>query len=241
MSRQLMQRFCVLTTGRSGSTALMKALDLHKHISLPDQSISCDDYELLHPNKCQTYVRYFEQLAKHPINTPAQLVDAFYAANTQLEFAGFKSMPGRDRTFRALGQRTDITFITLVRRDIPSTIASFMLAMEKGTWRRAGGQSLHRWRFTPAKQQQVLSNLAYLKQSFRMLESVPNAIRLYYEDLCQPDYSSPQLEIYFGHPITFERHVPPTSAATYVENWPEFKRFVLTAWQESAAVMAVHA
>ncbi|MGK7912611.1 MAG: hypothetical protein AB4050_14220 [Synechococcus sp.] len=217
----------------------MQALDRCNRIGLPGASIACQDYELLHPRNCKTYASAYEQIVHHPIRTPTELVEAFYASCKRSEYAGFKSMPVRDQIWDVLGNRSDITFITLTRNDIPSTIASFMLAIEKGTWKRVGGKSHYQWRFTPDKRPQILSTLLYLKQSLRALKGVPNAIRLRYEDLCQPGYTSKELDAYFGSPIEIEHPLSPTSAETYVENWQEFKKFVHSAWERAEARSAV--
>ncbi len=60
------------------------------------------------------------------------LVAAFYASNQTMPFAGFKTMPNRHRHLRRMINEHDIQVITLVRRDIASTIASFIAATDSG-------------------------------------------------------------------------------------------------------------
>jgi len=43
--------FCVLATGRAGSTLLMKALKKFEDVAVPNKNVVCPDEELLHPAK----------------------------------------------------------------------------------------------------------------------------------------------------------------------------------------------
>jgi len=72
----------------------------------------------------------------------------------------------------------------------------------------------------------VLSRLRYVLRSRAQLSQVPNAIALVYEDLCDPGFSCPALDDFFGRPIRLDDPKPPTLAATYVPNWDEFLAFV---------------
>ena len=226
-----MKRFSILTTGRAGSTSLMQALARCNGVGLPDSTIGCDDFELLHPQKKAKYIQYFEQLTQTPLSDP-QLVEAFYSSQAHQQFAGFKSMPNRHQDYEQFIQSRNITFITLSRRDIPSTIASFTLAMHRGTWRRYGGSPDQQLVFNPEQCQRIVSNIRYLHKALAQLGAIQNPIRLVYEELCQPDFCCPQLDAFFGQSVQIASPQPPTSGASYVVNWDEFSEFVDQTWSQ---------
>lgn len=219
-----------MTTGRAGSTSLMKALAQCQGVGLPDAAIGCDDYELLHPRKRSQYVPHLERLTQQSIVTIKQLVEAFYGSHSHCQAAGFKSMPNRHPDYEHFIRSGQVTFITLVRRDIPSTIASFMLAMNQGTWRRRGGVPTRQWTFNPARTQRVHNNIVYLRKALSQLEAIQNPIRLVYEDLCQPEFTCPQLDAFFERRIQLDSPQPATCGESYVTNWNEFSDFVQEVW-----------
>jgi hypothetical protein len=212
-----------MTTGRSGSTSLMQALEAYDDIALPNRQIDCADNELLRPEGLDDHLRAYEALTGRRLDGGPALIEAFYDYSRGAAFAGFKSMPRRHDDFDAFVARPDIQFITLVRADVPSTIASFMLAGRKGTWRRYGRVPAERWVFRPAEDGPVVrALLAGLQNNLRKLARVPNAIRLSYEDLCTPGYVSPALERFFGRPVRLADPQPPVSGARYTGNWEGF-------------------
>jgi hypothetical protein len=221
------RRFCLLTVGRAGSTALMNVLQSFSDIAVPNKNIECVDNELIHPAYIRGYMAQYAKLTGSPVAGPSDLIDAFFGLNRQATYAGFKTMPNRHRDYDSFVARQDIRFITLTRRDIPSTVASFLTATRTNSWRRFGGAQPVVWRFVPARDGiSARGNLAYIRASNSRLDAVPNAIRLAYEDLCEPGYSCPDLDSYFGRPIKLENPKPATSGATYVENWEELCTFL---------------
>ena len=72
----------------------------------------------------------------------------------------------------------------------------------------------------------ILSNLRYIVRSQARLARVPNAIALVYEDLCDPEFSDRSLDSFFGRRIRLDDPKPPTSGASYVANWEEFRAFI---------------
>lgn len=216
------RKFCVMTTGRSGSTSLMQALRPHDDIALPIKQLGRVADELLEPNTLQRNMRSYEELLGEPIAGPEALIEAFYRYSAGTAFAGFKSMPHRHDNYASFVTRPDIRFITLVRADIPSTVASFMLAMRRGTWGRQGGPASKRWVFQPQDAEQARGILARLQTNLRALDAIPSAIRLTYEDLCDGAYCSPELEDFFGRRIRFKAPTPPISGASYTGNWDAF-------------------
>ena len=223
-----MKYFCILTTGRSGSTSLINALAAHRDIITPDKLTESPDNELLHPEWIARYVSVFQQFTNTPIRDELQLIQGFFNASKQegAQFAGFKSMPNRHRQLSALVNHPDIQIITLVRKDLPSTIASFLMAMKKGTWRRNGEKQQNVLTFEPAMQQQALNNLQYVVHSEQVLKQIPNAIHLEFESLCQAGFSHPRLNSFFQRVTKLDNPKTPVSAESYVDNWLEFKTFV---------------
>lgn len=216
------RRFCLLTTGRSGSSSLMRAFETYEDIALPARQLGRDANELLLLRDFERHRRAYEVLLGRPIAGRNALIEAFYRYNAGMAFAGFKSMPHRHADFRHFVARKDIRFITLVRADVASTVASFMLAMRRGTWGRRGELPHKRWTFQPQDAPEARAILRRLRSNMRALAAVPAAIRLTFEDLCDPAYSAPELDDYFGHPIRLPDPRPPTSGASYTGNWAEF-------------------
>jgi len=224
------KKFCVLTVGRAGSTSLMNVLEKFSDIAVPNKNISCVDNELVHPKRVQEHMQRYAELCGKPIPGQRQLIEAFFELNAGMPYAGFKTMPDRHKHYEAFVSRPDIQFITLTRRDVPSTVASFLMAMKTDSWRRFGEPQQATWKFVESQDgPRAAGNLAYVHASNARLGRVPNAIHLVYEDLCDPAYRCPALDDFFGRPVKIENPKPPTSGAAYVENWEEFCAFMAQA------------
>ncbi|MBS0203226.1 MAG: hypothetical protein JSS49_10035 [Planctomycetes bacterium] len=221
-----MKRFCVLTSGRAGSTALMDALARYDDIAVPHKQVDCKDNEILHPRRRGLYAQQYQQLTGLPVTDELSLIHAFYESNLNAPYAGFKSMPERHQRLGEFAAQPNLQFITLKRADIPSTIASFLMAFDAGTWRREGGEQSNRLTFGPAYEQRAIGHLRYLLQCESQLRSLVGAIHLQYEDLCRSEFSCPALDAFFQRPIRLLNPKPPTSAESYVENWDEFCSFI---------------
>jgi hypothetical protein len=189
---------------------------------VPAKNVPSRDNELLMKGMTEKYAA----LLGRPLQGWDDLIEAFFAYNASSQYAGFKSMPARHRNYRAFVQRADIRFITLERRDIVSTVASFLMARKHGTWRRSGGRLEQSLRFLPEDRAFVAQNLGYIAQSKAMLAAIPHAFRLDYEDLCQPGFESAELDDYFQRPVRLPAPQPATLARDYLENWDEFSSFV---------------
>jgi len=222
--------FCVLTTGRSGSTSLMNFLATFDDIALPCKDVDCADNELLHPARIDNYARWYAQHSGRSVRNQNDLIDCFYAAHSAKNFAGFKSMPERHADWQEFTSREDIRFITLIREDVVSTVASFMLAMNTGSWRRSGEPQPTRWNFNAQRDaQRVLGNLDYVLKSSDALRRIPGAIALTYESLCAQDFDNPALNRYFSRQVRLACPKSPTHGSSYVDNWDEFAAFVQNA------------
>ena len=214
----------------------MDRLAQYPDIAVPNKNIACIDHELVHPARIQAHAAAYAELCGRAVTTPEQLIDCFFALNSGAAFAGFKTMPNRHKDLGSFVARPDIQFVTLTRRDLASTVATFLMAMTTESWRRSGETQTARWKFdvqraAPA----VLGNLRYVVRSHAQLSQVPNAIALVYEDLCDPGFSSKELDAFFGRPIRLDDPRRPTSAETYVANWQEFRAFVDEAQRQMAA------
>ena len=225
-------KFCLMTTGRSGSTALMNAISARPEVVVPAADIECDDHELLHQQRFAATAKLYSQRCGITINSASELIDAFFSIHADARWAGFKTMPERHRDLREFVNREDIQFITLARRDVIGTCASFMLAMEKNTWRRSGGAPIHSWTFSAKSRPRVEGNLQYIYSSLRVLQQVPGAIPVFYEDLCEPGYEHPALNSYFDTRLVFANPKQPIVAADYVTNWSEFTQFCVDHWNQ---------
>ena len=207
-------------------------------VALPCKDIDCRDNELVHPRFVQEYASAYSRLTGRAITSPGQLIEAFFEHHGEADLAGFKTMFNRHPDLSRFVTREDIQFITLTRRDIPATVASFMLALEQQTWRRSGGDTAARWTFCKAHAQQVAANLEYVFQSNMVLSQVPGAIKLVYEDLCQANFMNPDLDACFGRHVAIDQPKSPTDASRYVSNWDEFVEFLQPHWQALKARFA---
>jgi LPS sulfotransferase NodH len=228
--RKAMKPFIVMTTGRSGSSALMNCLDRHGDIVTPHTQAGFGTAELLHPRWKGRFAAHYRQTTGRAVRNEIGLIRAFYQhsaeAGAGASYAGFKSMPHYHKHFDALVEETQIRFITLFRRDVASTVASFIAAMETKKWGRAGGAQPHTITFGPALEDQALDHLTYIVDAWRQMRRLPGAIPVTYEDLCDPAYRNAALDDFFGREIRLDNPKPPTSAEHYVENWGAYCRFV---------------
>lgn len=225
-----MRRFCVMTTGRSGSTALMDALAVYPDVATPGRHLKCADHELLHPKRVKGFARDIACMYGQSISSELDFIDAFYALNEDRAFAGFKSMPNRHRALQMFVSREDVQIITLVRGDVLSTAASFLLAMTQNTWRRDGGVPEERLEFRPEHINQLTGNLSYLKTSLDALEAIPDAIHVSYEELCNPKFFAPELNAFFERPVQLPKPKAPVHSSSYITNHDEFEDFVREAY-----------
>lgn len=227
------RRFCLMTVGRTGSTSLMEALGRSEDIAVPNKNIECPDNELIHPRTLTNNLARYSELCHRTLSGQQELVDAFFELNADYAYAGFKSMTNRHKDYPGIFSRSDLQYITLDRRDIASTAASFLLAEIRGSWRRHGEPQPEGFRFDAARWgKRVESNVVYMFRSHWVLNDLPGAIHLYYEDLCNPDARSAELDAFFGRPVRLLTPKPPTSGSSYVSNWEEMQAFVDNAWQK---------
>ena len=131
MNNATAKNFCVMTSGRSGSTGLTNVLQGFPDIAVPGKQIDCPDNELVHPKNINKNLAEYSRISGHELNDADGLIEAFYEVNAGSLFSGFKTMPHRHPDFEKFTNRDDITFITLIRMDVYSTIVSFRMAWEK--------------------------------------------------------------------------------------------------------------
>ena len=221
-----MKRFIILTSGRAGSTSLIDVLARFDDIAVPSKQIDCIDNEIFHPKFIKKYAEEYQKLSGVPVTDELSLVEAFFQSNADAAFAGFKSMPNRHQCLPQIANDGKTKIITIVREDIASTVASFIIAIDKNTWRRKGGKQKHRFTFGPKYKERAFSHLAYIVQSQRLFDSMPNCIHIKFEDLCKKDFCNEELNDFFHRPVKLEKPRPPVSGAGYVNNWVEFAAFI---------------
>jgi hypothetical protein len=228
------KRFCLLTTGRTGSTSLMDVLASWDDVVVPGKLVPCVDNELVHPEFAAGYMRQIGELAGKAIDDEDALIETFFALGADAGYVGFKTMPYRHRRFQAFVARPDVRFIVLTRRDVTATVASFAVAQQRGSWRRHGGVP-EAWTFREEDRLRVWDLAAYVRATNEMLMAVPSAIRLYYEDLCDPSFASPALDAFFARPVRLRAPSAPVRTEDYVTNHAQFARFVDTALRQADA------
>jgi hypothetical protein len=221
-----------MTAGRSGSTSLMDRLAQFSDIAVPAKDVDCRDNELLHAQFAVEYCKAYSTLYGKNIASPQHLIEGFYQYHAQAAYAGFKSMPERHADFAAFVNRADIQQITLLREDVASTVASFVIAKLAGTWRRFGEPQLVKFNFTAENADALVGTIRYIANSNATINSIPNAIRLNYEDLCSPHFCSPALDDFFARKIQLAHPRPPVHGSSYVSNWDKFEEFVAQVCQK---------
>jgi hypothetical protein len=200
----------------------MNALGALPGVVVPASNVHSPDNELIHHQTIPLY----QQLRGRGFSSSKDLINFFYQYNREAQFAGFKSMPRRHGDYAEFIQRPDIQFITLDRRDVFATLASFIAATKHNTWRRTGGVPPKKLRYEESDARQLELNLRYIATARQSLLVVPNAIPLFYEDLCQPQFRSARLDAYFEQPVILSGAKPPTQTRDYLENDVEFRAAV---------------
>ncbi|MFT4564427.1 MAG: hypothetical protein ACI9BW_004190 [Gammaproteobacteria bacterium] len=218
-------RFFVLTTGRAGSTSLMDALGSHPDIATPSKQIDCPNNEIFQVVKPDRYWETYARLSGVPVVDELSLARAFFCSNSA-SFAGFKTMPNRHRRLQQMITDNGIQVIGLIRRDLSSTIASFIAAVDAKSWQRSGEHQRYHFRFSSAIEARVDAHLVYLLTSLRQLKKLRDTIMIEFEDLCTETFCHHSLNNYFQRPIRLHDPRQPIDGATYVENWTEFTRYV---------------
>ena len=232
------KKFCVLTYGRSGSTSFMSALEKFPDIAVPNKNIRCFDNELLHPNYVEEYLVEYSKLCGKEIGSASQLIENFFLFNAGVAWAGFKTMPRRHPDFRSFMRRKDIQFIILTRESIPSMIASLFLAQSVGCWRRSGEPQPQLWRFNPSTDgPSVLGLVSRTRRHNILFDRIQNALRIKYEDLCNENFNSSDVNDFFERRIGLENVRPPVCGSQYVLNWPEFVEFVDNAYESNLTIL----
>jgi hypothetical protein len=220
------KKFCLITPGRSASTALMNVLEGFDDVAVPNKNIDCPNNELIQQRKVKQYRQLYFELTNIPINSNPDLINQFFEYNQDYPYTGFKTMPMRHKDDPEFMRRSDIQFIILVREDIPSTVASFITARRRNTWNRTGGKSNEKFHVGGIDKLMVWGNIGYIRSSLKALTKIKDAIHITYEDLCSPGFSNSELNEFFGREIKLDRPVTPTSGNDYIENWEKFKLFV---------------
>lgn len=221
-----MKSFIILTSGRAGSTSLIDALAHFDDIAVPSKQIDCIDNEIFHPKFIKKYAQEYQTLSGITVTDELSLIEAFYKSNNSAAYCGFKSMPNRHQCLPQIASEGKIKIITIVREDIASTVASFIVAIDKNTWRRKGGKQKNRFTFGAKYKERVFSHLAYIVQSQRLFDSMQNCIHIKFEDLCKNDFCNEELNNFFQRPIKLDNPRPPVAGSGYVSNWAEFTAFI---------------
>jgi hypothetical protein len=222
----MMNRFCVITTGRAGSSSFMEALGRYDDIAVPSKQIDCPNNEIFSVMRPDRYWSDYTRLSGQPVTDELSLAHAFYKSNEHARFAGFKTMPNRHRHLKRMLKTHDVQAIVISRRDLSSTIASLLAARRYKTWQRQGEPQQVRLVFSTALCGHIDSHLEYLLISRMRMRRLPDAIAIEFEQLCAQDFSDTRLNAYFGREIRLEQPRPPIDAMSYVDNWAEFSGYI---------------
>lgn len=214
--------FCLLSTGRAGSTALMRAIGRHPDIATPPANA-----ELLNPRLRIQFTDYVKRLGGDPTDDSAEaLLEAFLRLHSSASYIGFKLLPLQLRSFERLVRDPGIQFIVLTRRDLVSHVASWFVARRYDTFRVGTQSVVKQITFGTEWRDDLRRHIRMIQKNVAAMAQVKDAIRLEYEDLCAPGFSCAALNDYFGRSIALESPHPPTDARHYVQDWEHFAEFV---------------
>ena len=204
----------------------MQSLEAFSDVMVPNKQLPCFDNELINPREVQRISTYYQRLYSQKITNDLRLTDAFFSAGASGGFVGYKSMPHRHGSVPELMKIFGIQFITLYRRDIAATIASFIIAKKYDEWRRAGEEQKRRLVFDADLHDDVMLHVNYIARTHTRMREIPDAIEVYYEDMCTEDFDNPALNNYFGRRVELKAPKPPISVSQYVTNWQAYTEFV---------------
>ena len=227
-----MKRFIVLTTGRSGSTSLIKALEAYQDVIVPNKQIRCFDNELLNPSVVKEHVSIYQKLASKRIENDVDLSRVFFESVRTGNYVGYKSNPSTHSDIPRLISELDVQFINLYRLDVPATIASYLVAKKFNTWRRSGEKQQIIVNYSDRLNPDILHFVNAISLNHHKMSKVRGAIELHYEDLCNPDHENPRLNNFFGRQIKISEPKPPIHVSEYVRNWEEFSEFINSSYRE---------
>lgn len=221
-----MRRFCVLTTGRTGSNALFDGFARHPDIAVPTLDGGTTNSELLHPRVLDRYRQLLAGHGERATPDAASLVDAFFDSRRDAAFAGFKLMPWQHPDIASFILRSDIKRIVLSRDDLPSMLASWFIANRFDSWQKSSRAVVAEWTFGRAHVAELRRHLIFVLHSKHQLDRVQGAIELRYEDLCEPGFCSEPLDEFFGRHVALPEPKAATQGREYLRNWQEFVDFV---------------
>ena len=219
------KKFCVVTTGRSGSTSFMKAFEKFDDIAVPNKNLVCPDNELLNFRRIKEHKKSMSKLVNNSIKSREELIKYFFDYNNAFSYVGFKLLPPFEK-YTKFFQREDIKFIYLKRDDLPSTVASSFFAIKYKTWKRSGEKHNVKERIKGFDKLLVRKITREHYRSKEILDTIPTAIQIRFEDLCQPDFLNTELDGFFNRHIKLDNPKPPLSGAEYIDNWEWFKQYV---------------
>src|SRR5687767_7725585 len=102
----MLKRFCLVSSGRSGSTSLMRVFESHSDIVVPP-----GNGELLNPKSREFYAKYVERSTGTVTDSPQELLERFFSSNESAAYAGFKLIPLQYKDVGRFLRRQDIKFI----------------------------------------------------------------------------------------------------------------------------------
>lgn len=232
-----MQKFCLITTGRTGSSSFFNALRRFDDIRIPSYGGGCDTAELIHPLYMPLFAATYSQADIDRLPEKLELINDFYKYSDGKQFAGFKLLYSQLVEVESFLEREDVQFFVLLRKDIPSHMASQMMATDTGLWGRTGGPHTRSWNYAPQRKPGLTAALLNLKKAFNTFEGVKNAHVFYYEDLAGEGFFFDELDAFFGRHICLDEPKSPTSGAQYVGNWNYFRDEVTALWDECCKVV----
>lgn len=230
------KRFCLVSPGRAGSTSLMRAFSAHRDIAVPG-----GNGELLNPRLRKEFADFVARKTGLAPDSPHALLEQFFAAGESAAYAGFKLIPLQYHEFDGLLQRTDIQFIVLTRKDLPSLVASWFIAKRFDTFRLGSRAVVKQITFGSEWQADLRRHIKTIVGNLDRIGRISGAIRVEYEDMCKPAFACTDLDSYFGRRIVLRDPRPATDARDYVRDWENFSQFVLTEVEHARSVVSLAA
>lgn len=206
------RKFMVVAVPRSGSTFLIKRIAESRDVYLPE----VNQFELFN-----VYEKLYNcHSLRLNVASESQILDGFFSQANR-PYAGLKTIPGFHREWPLLMNRPDIQFITLLRCDFLSCLASYIICERQCGWRLSSRQQIGGaplvFREIYSTEEKLTSwfgaTLDYLLYNYRAVEALnalPQTIQLETGMFEQRNQERGRLAEFLGRPISFDGFTTPT-------------------------------
>lgn len=223
------KRFIVVGHPRSGSTFLMNRLAMSVDAFTPNVN---------HEELFNVYERLFNCCVLGLDGSSERGMAEMFFQRSQQRFAGFKTMPSFHHEWQDILASPEIQFITLMRQDFLSCLASTIVSERIFDWRspareQLAGQPLKFATLYPTRRKLEIHLGLLLNRlliDYRCLETLnerPSTIALTTEALTDAGFRHDRLDNFFEKPIVLRGFMPPTNYRECFDDPADFRQTVV--------------